>query len=222
MSLKKYALLLGLSCQISAAYAGFYAGLGIGSDTVSFKQSGHVVRPGSFDVLDKTHLSGTGVFGTLFGGYSWLVKQFYLAAEVNGNISSTVFKGSNFESVHGTASSTKYEMPHSVGVSVLPGYFLLPTSLLYVRAGYTNGEFKSKTTDISLANTSKSLDGFRYGLGLKQTITEKVALRLDYSRIDYNNVTFRTNDVLGSTRKTTIITPREQLIELGIVVSFNG
>jgi len=80
-------LLAGVSlfACLSSSHASFYVGAGLGPDTVDFKQTAHVVsfNPAfttqGFNVQDKTHLSGTGVFGTVFAGYALVQQQFFFA-----------------------------------------------------------------------------------------------------------------------------------------------
>lgn len=211
----------------SAANAGIYAGIGLGPDTVDFSATSHVInaapnQPVGFDVINKAHLSATGLFGTLFAGYGALVKNnFYLAAEVNGNVSSTKSKTSNNEFVHQSFTSSTLKINNSFGISVLPGYQFSPTTLFYGRLGYANGKIRQITSDTSLANFSERKNGFRYGLGIKQNITEKVALRMDYSRIDYSPINTATFDPVGIVGKTTRLHPGQQLVEFGLVIKFS-
>lgn len=218
--------LTSLALASSIVHAGFYAGAGIGSDTVDFSTRSHVFKadpnqPMEFDVINKAHLSATGVFGTLFAGYGGLVKnQFYMAAELNGNLSSTESKGFNHEFVHLSFSDTSLRIKNSIGISVLPGYQFTPATLFYGRLGITNSSISQKTSDISLANFSKKTNGFRYGLGIQQGITERCALRMDYSRIDYKKINTGTFDPVGNVTKTTQLLPEQQLIEFGLILKF--
>lgn len=223
-----------LAFSASVAQAGFYVGAGLGPDAVDYKQKSHVFQPNTnqfdlipatvqqinFDVIDKAHLSGTGLFGTIFAGFNGLNGRFYYAGEVNANLSSSSFRASNEEYVHSNFSSTHYKMNNSFGISALPGFQYTPTTLFYGRLGYQNTHFKTQTTDVSLANVSKHLNGFRYGVGIKQDLSEKVALRMDYSRIAYGDVKMATFDALSSTSKTTSIKPNQQLVEFALVYQF--
>lgn len=210
----------------SAVHAGYYAGIGLGSDTVDFSVKSHVVQanpnqPVGFDVINKSHASATGIFGTLFAGYGTLVKNnYYLAGEINGNLSSTKSTTSNDEFVHLSFASSTLKIKNSYGLSVLPGYQFSPATLFYGRLGYANGKITQQTTDISLANFTKRKSGFRYGLGVKQDINERIALRMDYSRIDYKKINTSTFDPLGNVGKSTQLHPQQQLVEFGLVIKF--
>lgn len=197
-----------------------YAGAALGSDTIDFKQHAHFIVPTHLDGTDKTHLSGTGIFGSLFAGYAITRNSFYVASEINGNLSSASFKSSNAEAYHSNVSKTRYKMNDTFGISVLPGYLLSDNTLFYARAGYSNAQFKITGNDASLGHSNHRKNGFRYGLGIKQALSQRVALRMDYSRINYNSTRLATLDVLSNFAKNTSITPRQQLIELGIVINF--
>ncbi len=211
------------------AYAGLYIGGGLGSDTVNFKQTSRVfqpkgvdaLKPAGFDVLNKTNLSGTGIFGIVFMGYGHFYKEWYLAGEVNANASSSCFSSSNKELVHANFSDTHYKMNNSYGVAILPGYRILKNTLFYGRLGYSSTHFKVSTSDTSLTNISNRLDGFLYGLGFKQKINERFAFRVEYSRILYHDVSMSTFDPLSSVTKNTSIFPQQQLVDLAMIVNFD-
>jgi outer membrane immunogenic protein len=198
-----------------------YWGIGIGPDTINFKQNAHITQLSTFNVTDITHLAGTGFFGTFFAGYYWLHNTFFLAVEGNGNLSAAEFQSSNSNITNPNISNTHYIMDNTYGVSILPGYQFSPSTLFYGRVGYANAHFEVNSSDVSLENVSRRLDGLRYGLGVKQAITEHIALRLDYSRINYSNTNLRTYETSSSTNKITSIKPRQQLVEFGIIYALD-
>lgn len=221
--------LLGTSLLIiasSSLNAGFYMGAGLGADYANFTQRAHVYKadpnqPLEFDVINKAHLAGSGIFGTLFGGFGGVVKnQFYLAGEINGNLSSLGFTGHNYEYIHLSASETILKIKNTVGLSILPGYQFSPATLFYGRLGVANSKFQQDTSDISLMNFGKRRSGFRYGLGVKQAITDRLAVRMDYSRIAYNTFDTGTFDAVGNTTKNTQLTANQQLVEFGLIYNF--
>jgi len=202
---------------LSSWSAGFYVGAGLGPDYGDFKQNARITSQ-SFDARDKTHLAGKGIFGTLFGGYAWNRDYWYLAGEVNGNISSLKFKSSNYEYVNSNFVNTNYKIRSNYGFSLLPGFQYSDTFLFYARAGYVNGNFKTSTQDVSLANVNRHLDGFRCGLGIKQDITEHLSFRMEYSHLNYQKTRFSAFD--NSVSKYTIIDPSTNQVEFGIVYTF--
>lgn len=205
----------------SYAQAGLYVGKGFGSDFVSFKQTSHITKPGSFEAIDTTRQAGIGVFGTLYIGASKIIHKQYIAAlELNGNLSSSSFQRSNDEYVHQNFSNSSYKINNTFGVSILPGYQFTPDTLFYGRLGYSNGHFISRSSDPSLENMSQCMDGFRYGVGLTRSITKHTDFRFDYSLTNYRNVQFITVDLLSNTTKHTKVTPFQQLVELSLIYRF--
>jgi len=209
-------VVLSLSSQCWSR--GFYAGLGVGPEYADFKQGAHVVHPTDVDVKDTTHLSATGVFGSIFAGYRWNNKRYYLAGEVAGNASSAEFSSSNYEYVHKSFTNTAYKIDNSFSVSVLPGLVLNATTFFYTRVGYITGNFKTHTQDTSLANVDKYLSGFLIGFGVQNDISEKLAVRFEYSQANYQKTAFNVLD--GTTTKVTNISPQTGKMEFGFVYKF--
>lgn len=219
MSRKIYLTPLILLLISTSAWAqGFYIGAGLGPDTADFKQARNVTRLGSFNVKDTTHLSGTGLFGSIFGGYGWNRNAFYLAGEINANASSVSFDSSNYEFVHSNFADTHYKIEHSFGVSLLPGYLLTDATLFYARVGYANGYFKISTTDSSLANVHKNLSGLRLGLGVNQSFTQQLGARMEYNHISYQSTSFSIVD--GLTTIATRISPETNQVEFSLFYKF--
>lgn len=211
----------------------FYVGLGVGPESANYRQKSSVIQATpfnaitNFDVIDKTHLAGKGWFGSLFAGYAMQFspcdtdcEKLYLALEANADIRSVKFKSSNDEVLHLNFNHTAYKMGRNFGISLLPGYLLTDCTLFYVRVGYANGRFSLATTDISLVNMHKNLNGFRYGLGIRQEINECFAIRMDYSHINYKRVKMFTFDPVGFTSKSTSIKPTTNRFELGVIYTF--
>ncbi|MBA3660221.1 MAG: outer membrane beta-barrel protein [Gammaproteobacteria bacterium] len=211
--------LLNLLLISTSSYGqGFYFGGSVGPQSINFQQKSNILQPGNFNAKDTTNLSGTGLFGSLFGGYGWVKNTFYLAGEVNADLSSTDFKSSNKEFLHKSFAHTAYKIQHSFGFGFLPGYLYTPATLLYVRLGYLNSNIKISTTDVSLANIDKNLNGVRYGLGINQSFTKHLGARMEYSHANYQSTKFRAID--GTVTKTTRITPDSGQVEFSLIYNF--
>lgn len=181
--LKKFGFALSsllLATTPAWAISGFYVGAGVGPELTNFKQATRViveVEPPimTANIKATNDLSGTGVFGTVFGGYGYLWRNnLYLAGEINIDASSDQYSTENLEFVHATVSHTTYKMQNSYGLSVLPGYWYNNLILFYARLGYANGNFKTMTSDTSLVNVNRRLNGFCYGLGVNTIFTSKL------------------------------------------------
>ena len=86
-------------CCSLPAYAGIYAGIGIGPDVIDFNQKSQTYKqaPMGFNVLNNTHLAGIGAFGTLFIGYDVLFSSLDLAIEASAHANYADFKTANNE-----------------------------------------------------------------------------------------------------------------------------
>lgn len=202
---------------------GFYLGIGTGADTADFARTAHVESTAhGFDVIEKTHLAAQGIFGTVFGGYGWSRSMFYVGGELNWDPrSSAAFHTSNHEFIHGAKAHTTYEINQSWGGSVLIGTLLEETALLYGRAGYSQGSFHINTTDASLANASKWLNGIRFGFGIAKRIYRNLAMRFEYNHIYYSHQSETVVDLIGSVTKTTTVKPQTNQFEFGFYYTFN-
>lgn len=194
-----------------------YVGIGIGHETADFKQRATLSRP-STAFKEKIHFAGRGAFGSIFAGYAGDCDYLYLAGELNANLSAVKFKASNDEYIHQNFTKTTYKMNRDFGISILPGYLFADCNVLYARLGYVNGKFKINSTDVSIANISKNLCGLRYGLGIKQALSEYFSLRLDYSRSNFKKAKLSSIDGLGTRRGH--IFPQTDKFELGAVFNF--
>lgn len=218
---KLFLCLSGFLCFFLSffAHAGFYFGAGLGPDEVNFKQFSQTYKPApaSFNVINKTSLSGIGLFGSVFGGYDCLYHQAYFAAEANSKISSMAFNTSNNEYVNHNFINTKYKIDHSVTISLFSGYLVTPSTLFYGRIGYTNGKMTISTTDASLDNISHRRDGAQAGLGIRQDLTNNLSIRIDVSYGQYNKTSLHSFDHVNSVTKNTQILPRQQLVEFAVI-----
>jgi len=206
-----------LMLSTSAWSSGFYVGLGAGPETADFNNNATVVKPGSFNVRNNGHLSGTGAFGSLFGGYFWTIKSYFLAAEANVNISNVLSKGSNSEAIHNTYSKADYRMKRTCGLSLLPGYLFSSTTLFFARLGYVNSNYNLSTTDASLASVSKNLNGFRFGLGVSEKLSKMFSMRMEYSQAYYQSTSGTVVDVPADVTKTQKVSPTTGQVEFALI-----
>jgi outer membrane immunogenic protein len=232
--LKEISSIALLSLSFSTpSYSGFYVGGGIGPEGAAFYQRAHItgnsgVGPvdvnttGAFNVIATNNLSGTGGFGTVFAGYGWRHQLWYLAGEINANLSSVKYKLTNDEYIHQNFAQTFFTIRTSEAITVLPGYFLTNSTLLYGRVGYANGRLKIfEGADPSIQNMNRNVNGVRYGLGISQELSSKWAIRLDYSQINYAHVNSFTSFPDAGVTKTTEITPNTAQIAFDLVYRFD-
>jgi outer membrane immunogenic protein len=202
---------------------GFYLGVGGAPQFADFNQNSHIVVVLPVQGLvtnanDASHQAGTGLMGTLFGGYRWNKQRFSVAGELNANASTVQAKSSNVESVHGTSSFTKFSLPYSYGVSVLPGYIYSESTIFFARIGYALGNFRIHTSDVSLANINRFLSGISYGVGVNHQFTQHLVGRAEVSQTSYENT--RMIVVTPPATKTTNINPTTSQATLSLIYQF--
>lgn len=220
--------LLGLFAS-SLSFANVYVGASIGPEGASFSQNAHVRSERTegrtiehFEVIDREHYSGTGYFGSFFAGYSWLIKQnYYLALELNANLSAVEYKLVNDEYIHSNFGKTTFTINNSEGVSALPGYFLSQNTLAYLRVGYSNGHLNINESDYTIANFNNRINGVRYGAGMRHRFAKDWELMLDYSQINYSSVKSFVFDPVGEVRKDTKIASNTAQVGFGLIYHLN-
>jgi outer membrane immunogenic protein len=226
------ATILSALCSSTVFAREMYLGIGLGPDYAKFQKNSNIsqVLDGrlEFNAQDDNQFSGTGTFGTIFAGMGTRFKMpytctpnqdGYLALELNANRSTLKYTMSNDELVHSNFSTTIYRMNHAYGVSLLPGYVYHDATLFYGRLGYARGDLRIITADATIGNSHQYMDGFRWGLGLRQMLSKQFAVRMEYSHVGYRNIslsTLSTNNVAKSTH----ITPQTNEVEFSIMYLF--
>lgn len=79
------------------------------------------------------------------------------------------------------------------------GTLVTPTTLLYAKAGYTNGRYKA-TVDTGTGSNSlgaDNLDGVRVGLGVEHALGSKAFIRTEYRYSNYQDGVSRNQVVAG-------------------------
>lgn len=224
-------LITPLTCFAMWGQPGPYLGAGIGIDAVDFEQTAFVTRTGAslqegaFQVKNDTENAAQGLMGTLFAGYALTHGMFYLAGEVNGDLSNAKFESSNQNFTANTNAGLTYKINRSWGASALPGIYLPWCSLLYGRVGYEGGSFHINSSDVSIPSVDKTLNGLRLGLGLEKQVSKNLSLRLEYSHVQYQGLTRTYVDNSDAAEghvftKKTSIDPYVNQFVLGVVYRF--
>jgi outer membrane immunogenic protein len=216
----------------------FYVGLGAGPQHADFKQRTFFSLNSPFPasdvrVIEKDHFAGKGHFYSFFAGLGFKGslccperEDAYFGVELNADLRRVRFRSTNDEFVHLNFNENIYRMRRDLGVSILPGILFNDCTLFYARLGYANGRFKTTVSDPTLQSIHKNRDGFRYGLGFRQTICECLAFRIDYSQTKYTrSKMFFALPASPSTSpvdivKSTMVTPYTHRFELGIMYLF--
>ena len=201
MSLKTRAVtaILGVATggAVGAEFDGPFVQLGVGGSRSYTHLNG--TRNG---VLDGTSSQGN-VNGLVAAGYSRAIGDdsfnlaanlFYVIGNQNAGAPNNTVVGSN-----GTNSaSTRSTFSNSFGIALEPGWYVSEATLGYAKLAWVNanGEFRSSSTRTTLVPAltvvedtvaNKNMNGFGYGLGLKQSITQDIYLGIDIMGVAYNS-----------------------------------
>ncbi len=168
-----------------APYVGIASGYSWGKDTVDLPRT----KIGKFKFKEHNKGASMGVFA----GYGYRFNNdFYLAGEVDYT------RNLNKKLLKHNAGST-------VGVSVLPGYFVAPKTLLFTRVGYRRD--------------SLSANGMTLGAGIAQKLTDRIQVRLEYVYNRFENPTTLSKGKKPSIGKGKLY-QHDQGVRLGVAYGF--
>ena len=194
---------------------GFYLGAGLGYD--NDRATNNLVSVAGIDVVDpaKTDLSLTGVAGKIFGGYGQYFDNWYLGAEAFFGLSNADGKDGN----DGVA-NRKISSKNSYGLSLIPGYKFTPSTLTFVRLGWTSGKYELKDTVNGIGSTSasKRLNGLTVGVGMETQVYDNWSLRGEFDHTEFRNSNVTTN--LGGLQFVDKLAPKANQAMLSVIYHF--
>jgi opacity protein-like surface antigen len=190
-----------LACLISSLSAAMYAGEGapylgmrLGANTGG---SWNLTNP-----MGKTTPFGiSGESLGLFGGYAYTFAQKgWVSGE--GFLDDTVTRTAN-KATDTQGTKVKMRGNYSVGASVLPGYFITPDMLLFVRVGIVGSRFELTTTSPlrASATTGQIVMGGQLGAGIGFALSKSLLLRGEYTYSAYQSFQAAGNRVLPRTNQ---------------------
>ena len=149
--------------------------------------------------------SKTGLLYGLGAGYDYAVTpKITLGAEVNLDFSNTgdMYVDTYLDDErHAEVADPRRE----IELSARAGYAVNPSTLVYAKVGYVNGDFKLKgdlhndgPTDGAPFSTKKKLDGLRLGVGAETLLGGGVYAKVEYRYTDYNNVNYADEEYFAS------------------------
>ncbi len=193
---------------------GFYAGLQGGYDMYRVRQKITLVD----GINSNPVLNATGLVGGLFFGYGMPVirNRFYIGGEVLANTSNAGTTYTSSLALPIGAYTANYVVNSSYGAALLPGFYLTPSTLAYLRFGYTYAKMKYTETFIgNYASKSKTSSGLNLGLGLETLIHDQFSGRLEYTHMFYNS--FSTSN---STPNNAVVNPSDNQVMVALVYHF--
>ncbi len=216
----------------------FYVGIGISRDAGHFVQeeTDLTFLPGQTTPVNTERLdfdwSADGTNGELFIGYRLLLpKQFQIALEVSGTETSNRGDFLFTNAAQNLVVRSKVGKDYSYGVSLLPGYIFKHVALLYLRIGYSRARFFLEENRIpnppparTLFNIKQNRNGYVLGIGLQYFFDPCFAIRLEYDREYYEELSqdvanpVFVGDVLG--RRTGELDVRPEIDEYTLSLAY--
>jgi len=87
-----------------------------------------------------------------------------------------------------TTAQVTMDPKRSIDLTARAGYLVMPNTLFYARAGYTNDRVRTMLTSSSGSlSASEGRDGWLVGGGIERAITPKVSARVEYRYADLSN-----------------------------------
>ena len=191
------------------AFDGVNAQLGMGFTSLGTEYSSNennYTQPELYNNSTNVKGSQTGMLGNVALGYSYGInKQFNLAANVFYN-----FGSDNAGSLSGSDNSTsssgtiQAKLKNIWGISVEPGYYFADKSLGFVKLGWamasTSGSYNGSDADGSYSSSQSAgtANGFLYGIGFKQLVTDNIYVGIDAYQIAFSSKSVTTSDQYGT------------------------
>jgi len=163
------------------SHQGFYIGVGAGKNTTRYDFTNSPSTGNNFNHKEKNTV------GEIFGGYGFqLGNRGYLGLEafVAGN-------SSNSDTTVASGVTYKTQIKNTVGVSVLPGVFVTPNTLLYARLGLVASDFdvQASTTPVAVFKESGARAGGQVGLGIDYYVSKNMSIGAEYDYTAYQKIT---------------------------------
>lgn len=188
----------GVNAQIGLGFAS------LGAKTSATDSYSDTTRSGS----SSENVAQNGILGNIALGYSHgFNKQFNLAANVFYNFGSSAAGDANYnysKTNYTESSSVNPTLKNIWGISVEPGYYFSDKSLGFIKLGWAMASAKASWNysendagDTSGSNSGNvsfgTSNGFLYGLGFKQLLTDNIYLGVDAYQVDFSSKTSTIN-----------------------------
>lgn len=177
--------------------------------------------------------SVSGIAGGVFAGVKFnLGERFFISPEINLGTSNADggITSRDYGPDYSYSESFEAEAGRSYGIGVLLGSEVTANTSVYGRLGYqrTKYELTYKESYVNNAfpefsysestSDSDTFSGFRYGVGVETAVSERLALRLDWSQTRYSSKRYDVGDEW--TNVTQSFKPTESLFQAGVVFTF--
>lgn len=191
------------------SFDGVNAQLGMGFTSLGTEYTSsynNFTQPELYNNSTNVKGSQTGMLGNVALGYSYgISKEFNIAANVFYNFGSdnagSISVSDNYTGDSGTIQA---KLKNIWGISVEPGYYFSDKSLGFIKLGWamasTSGSWNGGGS--SGSQSAGTANGFLYGLGFKQLVTENVYVGIDAYQIAFSSKSVSTSDQWGTDTST--------------------
>lgn len=178
---------------------GFYLGIEGGVDSYRIRQEQNENFPLISAIQSNPALSAVGTVGGIYGGYGKYFNQFYAGAEVLATTTgasvkyTTTLNGLNGELP--ASWQTNIHVNSRYGLSLLPGFKVNDSSLVYLRFGYSRLSLRTAEIENFPLRGSGSMgrtnwvNGIDYGVGIETLLYTNWSLRGEYTHTEYQSIT---------------------------------
>ena len=212
------------------AYVGINGGFGTAVIDASTSTNRDALGANAVDTINISD-GGIGMDGGSYGafmGYGFRMGSLYVGAEVDGHWSDMKFDpgtisvqegGASTQTLERTVTSADAELQFTAGVSGRLGYYVNKSTLFSLSGGLVGSQF-----DVNWGGMAEEYwdPGARYGVALESALFDGVAVRLDWSVIDYYNAeVFGIGSVTEKANNMSIeIQPTMSVAHLGLLYTF--
>jgi len=212
--MKKTLAAIALAGLSSAALASDFDGinvqLGIGGSSTSSSLNGWSYSDDS--PVNVNGKNGSGSFNGLVslgysqeipnaGGFNLAANLFYVIGNQNAGNSNNSGTWNDGSGAMYNQMSANRKLQNTFGISVEPGWNFTKSSLGYVKLAWLNShqniqassygqDLVTNETQSASLNQTKAVNGFGYGLGFKQMITDNIFGAVDLMGVTYNSAAY--------------------------------
>tara|TARA_Y100000741_G_C18229557_1_gene549225 strand:+ start:353 stop:1036 length:684 start_codon:yes stop_codon:yes gene_type:complete len=211
--MKKYLLILSASLALFLAPAISYAEVAIGvtmsSNSLDTSGKEDVDSNGTIDATK--NVTDDFLIGSLFIENTAMGDRFGITigldvipfdADIDKrSISQSSVKGKDDGAASTGTNSVEGTVENHRTLYLQPGMRFGDDSMIYVTYGFVSADINVKNVSISSTDMNKttSLDGTKYGVGIKKVSDNGFVLKLDYTDTSYDKVSFKTDNSTTAT-----------------------
>jgi hypothetical protein len=210
----------------SKNFEGFSVGVSGGYAGVEIAASGSNTQAGSTDHSSSGSFGKITESGSIDAGYSFATGPNFLLGVTANYTPGKAKIGTNSFSDNSTVGSQTDSISGSIKnfytISLEPTYVLSPNSAIYAKIGYSHAdvELSSGSANVSITNYSNKVEGWTYGIGSKNMLTNNLYLTIEGSVTDYDNISVTTADVTTASGASATGNPKVVQAKIGLGYRF--